>query len=108
MAKALQHRAPPQCAGIPAPGAVELGGSSLTARKGVSLRLPNLLCGRTAAGVQALPMNSLRSAWTPVLAGRGESYRQAKEDTEARPPELRSALYSLSDWYKRSVRSARW
>jgi len=29
-------------------------------------------------------MNSLRSAWTPVLAGRPEAHRQAKGDAEAR------------------------
>src|SRR5258706_8012838 len=46
-------------------------------------------------------MNSLRSAWTPVLAGSKPTYRQAKEKSEAYTDEL----YSLSDWYKISVRS---
>ena len=49
-------------------------------------------------------MNSLRSAWTPVLAGSQDPHRQAKGDTEARPFGLRTELYSLSDWYKISVR----
>ena len=36
-----------------------------------------------AGGVQALPMNSLRSAWTPVLAGRTQTDKQAKGVFEA-------------------------
>jgi hypothetical protein len=51
-------------------------------------------------------MNSLRSAWTPFLAGRQETQIQAKEDTEARPHNgFNIEIYSLSDWYKTSVRS---
>ena len=50
-------------------------------------------------------MNSLRSAWTPFLAGLPQSHRQAKGDAEARLSESCAAIYSLSDWYKILVRS---
>ncbi len=56
-----------------------------------------------AHGIQALTMNSLRSAWTPVLAGWTQADKQAKGD-------FRSALtwsYTLlSSWYKISGWSA--
>src|SRR5438270_634385 len=52
------------------------------------------------AGVQALTMNSLRSAWTPVLARLKPPNKQAKENSEL----YIHQLYSLSDWYKISVR----
>jgi len=55
-----------------------------------------------AAGVQALSMNSLRSAWTPVLAGLKRFHYAGEGKSEAYALDL----YSLSDWYKISVRSA--
>ena len=52
-----------------------------------------------AAGVQALTMNSLGSAWTPVLAGLRQLIRRRRKNPKP------ISLYSLSDWYKISVRS---
>src|SRR6266478_8388365 len=100
MAEVLQHGATAQFAGVPGAGARDMdrGGVSgsmiFPSPAGSSLQ-------PAAAGVQALPMNSLRSAWTPVLADSKPTYRQAKEKSEAYTDEL----YSLSDWYKISVRS---
>ena len=51
-------------------------------------------------------MNSLRSAWTPPLAGLKILRCRRRETFEARPTWiLCSELYSLSNWYKLSVRS---
>jgi hypothetical protein len=78
----------------------------VAAYRSASLRLENLPCSRTADGVQALAMNSLRSARTPVLAGAHNPQIQAKADSECRPDRvLRSELYSLSDWHKIPVSS---
>src|ERR1700719_4106944 len=53
-------------------------------------------------------MNSLRSAWTPFLAGPTDSLRQAKGETQARYSQPSVEIYSLADWYKIPVRSLRW
>ena len=61
-----------------------------------------------ADGVQALSMNSLGSAWTPVLAGLSDPEMQTKGDfRRSSRPARYSELYSLSDWYKTSVSSSR-
>jgi hypothetical protein len=52
-------------------------------------------------------MNSLRSAWTPLLAGPADPHLQAKGETEARSSLSCVEIYSLSDWYKIPVRSFR-
>src|SRR6266576_3472164 len=71
-----------------------------------SLPSPATVFIRPAAdGVQALTMNSLRSAWTPFLAGPTDSLRQAKGETEARYSQPSVEIYSLADWYKIPVRS---
>jgi len=64
MAKVLQHGAAAQLAGISSTGTGDLdgGGMIFPSPAGFSIR-------PAAARVQALTMNSLRSAWTPVLAG---------------------------------------
>ena len=49
-----------------------------------SLRLPVSGLRPAPAGVQALTINSLRSAWTPVLAVQSISHRQTKPNSEAR------------------------
>jgi len=68
MAEVLQHSAAAQFAGISSAGAsdVERGGL------GENMIFPSpagFFIKPAAAGVQALTMNSLRSVWTPVLAG---------------------------------------
>lgn len=50
-------------------------------------------------------MNSLRSAWTPFLAGPSDSKMQAKGKSEARSIHSYVEIYSLSDWHKISVSS---
>ena len=46
------------------------------------------------------------SIWIPFLAGPSDPQIQAKEDPEDRPcPPSRVEIYSLSNWYKLSVRS---
>jgi hypothetical protein len=60
---------------------------------------------RILAVLVPLRLNSLRSAWTPFLAGLPDSQMQAKGDSEAHLGwVLRTELYSLSNWYKLSVR----
>src|SRR5437667_8273574 len=63
VAEVLQHRAAAQFAGVSAAGAGDVGGGMIFPSPAQSFLKP------AAAGVQALSMNSLRSAWTPVLAG---------------------------------------
>jgi hypothetical protein len=60
-------------------------------------------CRRTVDGVQALTMNSLRSAWTPFLAGRPTL--RSKGSSECRlHRSFRTELYPLSDLHKIPVR----
>jgi hypothetical protein len=93
MAKVLQHGAAAQFAGISGAGTgdVDCDGVGREHDSSFACRILNKAgCGRS---VQALPMNSLRSAWTPVLAGFKPPNKQAKEKSEADTDEL----YSLSD-----------
>ncbi len=62
-------------------------------RRRVSIRLQDLASARTPAGIQVLAMNSLRSAWTPVLAGLPESQMKAEGPrSSAQPPLTRPEL----------------
>jgi hypothetical protein len=77
----LQHGSAAQFAGISRAGTRDLDGGGM-----IFLRLPNLQIKPAAAGVQALTMNSLRLAWTPVLAGsKPSTTMQAKENPKFTP-----------------------
>jgi hypothetical protein len=64
MAEVLQHGAAAQFARVSPAGADDLDGRGMIFPSPAGSYLKP-----AAAGVQALSMNSLRSAWTPVLAG---------------------------------------
>ena len=63
MAEVLQHGAAAQFTGVSCAGAVGLDGGMIFPSPAGFFIQP------ATAGFQALTMNSLRSAWTPVLAG---------------------------------------
>ena len=87
---------PNSCAGISPPRADDLdGGGMIFPSPARSWITP------VAAGVQALPMNSLHSAWTPLLAGLKTFHQAGEGKSEAHNGELTLC----SDWYKISVRA---
>src|SRR5882724_1330725 len=63
VAEVLQHGAAAQFSGVSAAGAGDVGSGMIFPSPAQSFLKP------LRTGVQALSMNSLRSAWTPILAG---------------------------------------
>jgi hypothetical protein len=79
MAQVLQHGEAAQLTGISRAGTGDLDGGMIFPSPAGSYLKP------AAAGVQALSMNSLRSAWTPALAGLKTFHYAGEGKSQADP-----------------------